>query len=1007
MGTYNAYTTTTVTQLRDWLIAGHTVIFQNAGTWNLNYPGGNVGALRLGSGAKITKAANVGEVVLKMGTVNRAIDFNKANQWVANVIDDENGSAAPGMISAVDASNITIENVTIDGNSQTGNTLGKGVNLCVYFKRCSGIKLYNCIFRYGQSDLVRMRGCHDISVTYCTALYAGHEFVYTLSGQGGNTYGFIFSHNNIITRNNSGCRMSGNTKDVVVSYNTFDGTQKYGSSTGPELQIDTSNVGQEVKNITIKYNTFKNSRGAAIWCQTDSTSGNASGLYIYNNSFSNNGSDSNTHQRGAINMWQFNNVYIERNSFVNPGTGTALRFAVWPGTKAQSDSTYTVYFRHNTGTTATVDALSNHTIVFNGSDYTTPDSGGGTTPPPVTTITQPAVILTGVPSTTIPNGGTFTMTWSAQYCTSAVLERTKNGVVEESTPIILGNGTGVNGGTIPKVLTESTVFTIRGYNNTVSPIKTANASCIATVAPPTIPNPTAIFTVSKNPITVGEYVTFNITNAANTKSALISVFYSASSAVTKDSVVALDSNGNGWLESDVFTTTGHRTCILTLSGTNGSVKTYPISLVINPIVAPIPPTLTFTANYTTVDEGADVRLSWITTNATSLTLTPGGPQTSIASGYVDVKVFETLTYVAHAVNGTGSNISSVTKYITINVNPPPPPAAPTILLHTSADAIDVDKSVIVTWNVTMADTFTGDHGIGSLNNVSGSKEIFPTSTTTYEFVADGPGGTTRRNLTINVETGTIQSLFVASPANIYLGDSTTLAWMNRFGKTTTLSNGIGVIPSGSTAYGTHVVTPSVTTEYALTVSGSMGTDTKTFTVNVMDPVPSGSPWAHIMIDKPILPIGETATFTWTSDGATAMACGQDIGFVELPSGSLPVTPVITRTYQFVVADDDDSTGHDIEVHVVKDYEFIESEVPEYEESFIDMTARRVYVSGGQSTSTTMYSWDIDSNLAVRPNPDDTMITFAYDDKGYYMITLTSVDKDGEILKQTVRATVLE
>jgi len=85
--------------------------------------------------------------------------------------------------------------------------------------------------------------------------------------------------------------------------------------------------------------------------------------------------------------------------------------------------------------------------------------------------------------------------------------------------------------------------------------------------------------------------------------------------------------------------------------------------------------------------------------------------------------------------------------------------------------------------------------------------------------------------------------------------------------------------------------------------------------------------------------------------------------------------------------------------VADDYILLNPATPNYEQTYIDITGKRIYVSGGQSTS---HTWDIDTNASVHQNQYNEMITFAYDENGYYMITLTSVNIDGENLKQTER-----
>ena len=109
-------------------------------------------------------------------------------------------------------------------------------------------------------------------------------------------------------------------------------------------------------------------------------------------------------------------------------------------------------------------------------------------------------------------------------------------------------------------------------------------------------------------------------------------------------------------------------------------------------------------------------------------------------------------------------------------------------------------------------------------------------------------------------------------------------------------------------------------------------------------------------------------------------------------------------YQF--AKEFKTVEYEVPIYVINDnYEFITSDTYQRPEEFIDISARAVYVSGGQSTTDTTYTWNVDANEAIRANPTDEMITFSFDEKGFYTITLTSVDRNGMIKMQTVRANV--
>jgi len=73
--------------------------------------------------------------------------------------------------------------------------------------------------------------------------------------------------------------------------------------------------------------------------------------------------------------------------------------------------------------------------------------------------------------------------------------------------------------------------------------------------------------------------------------------------------------------------------------------------------------------------------------------------------------------------------------------PPPPPAAtaPTASLSANPNTIDQGQSTTLTWQTTNATDVSID-GIGPVD-VSGSRQVTPTDSTTYHLIAKGAGGT--------------------------------------------------------------------------------------------------------------------------------------------------------------------------------------------------------------------------------------------------------------------------
>jgi len=73
----------------------------------------------------------------------------------------------------------------------------------------------------------------------------------------------------------------------------------------------------------------------------------------------------------------------------------------------------------------------------------------------------------------------------------------------------------------------------------------------------------------------------------------------------------------------------------------------------------VPIVSSFTADNTTIDEGDSVTLSWSVTDASTVTINPGGLLVAL-SGSTSVSPTETTTYILTATNSAGSSSASVT-----------------------------------------------------------------------------------------------------------------------------------------------------------------------------------------------------------------------------------------------------------------------------------------------------------------------------------------------------------
>jgi peptidoglycan-associated lipoprotein len=89
-----------------------------------------------------------------------------------------------------------------------------------------------------------------------------------------------------------------------------------------------------------------------------------------------------------------------------------------------------------------------------------------------------------------------------------------------------------------------------------------------------------------------------------------------------------------------------------------------------------------------------------------------------------------------------------------NVAPPPttPTSKPTINSFTAEPStIAKGQAATLRWSISNATDMTIDQGIGAVQS-NGSRQVFPSATTTYTLIVNGPGGSDTRTATVEIST---------------------------------------------------------------------------------------------------------------------------------------------------------------------------------------------------------------------------------------------------------------
>jgi len=230
---------------------------------------------------------------------------------------------------------------------------------------------------------------------------------------------------------------------------------------------------------------------------------------------------------------------------------------------------------------------------------------------------------------TINSGASSTLTWAVTGATSIAIAPGTFTSTEAS-------------GSTTVSPTATTTYTLTATNGAGSVTSTATVTVNAPPSKPTISS----FTASPTSITPGSsstlsWVTSGATNIAITPGTFTSTTASGSTTV-----------------SPTATTT------YTLTATNAAGSTTATATVTVNLPPSKPTISSFTASPTSITSGSSSTLSWVTSGATTIAITPGTFTSTAASGSTSVSPTATTTYTLTATNAAGSATATATVTIT-------------------------------------------------------------------------------------------------------------------------------------------------------------------------------------------------------------------------------------------------------------------------------------------------------------------------------------------------------
>jgi hypothetical protein len=237
-----------------------------------------------------------------------------------------------------------------------------------------------------------------------------------------------------------------------------------------------------------------------------------------------------------------------------------------------------------------------------------------------------------------------------------------------------------------------------------------------------------------------------------------------------------------------------------------------------------PQIIRFEANPVSITPGQSSTLSWTTTGANTVAITPGVGNVA-ANGSTTVTPSSTTTYTLTATSADGHAVSAP---VTVIVAPGTVPQVVTFVAN--PPTIDAGQSTKLCWQINGATSISITPAVGSNLNANDCATVSPTTTTTYTLTATNATGQIQANATVTVGQVRILS-FTADPVtSTAAGNPVVLSWQTQ-NATSVVVVGSELQPQTLPASGSITVKPITNSTYTLTAYGPSG-QTVSVTISV-------------------------------------------------------------------------------------------------------------------------------------------------------------------------------
>ena len=504
----------------------------------------------------------------------------------------------------------------------------------------------------------------------------------------------------------------------------------------------------------------------------------------------------------------------------------------WTGTRGIS----------GTETTAAINAGSAFTLTCTG------PGGMAAATANVAVAPKPTVTLVANPQA-VPGGGTATLSWTSTGATSCVATGSWSGARPTT-------------GTEPTpAINAASSFTLTCTGPGGMGAATANVAVA--------PVPTVTLTANPTAVASGGRTTLTWTSTDATVCEASGAWSGSRGVNNSTGELSLPLN-----MASAFT--------LTCSGAGGDgAATVNVSI----MQATTPqPTVTLTANPTTIMNGGSTTLTWSTTNATSCTASGGWSGTRATSGTETIAAITASRSYTLSCSGPGGTAAA-----SANVAVAP---RPTVTIMANPPTIASGGSTTLTWSTTNATSCTASGSWTGARDTSGNEvRSGITAASAFTLTCSGVGGTTAATANVAIAPVPTVSL-TANPSSVVSGNTTTLTWSS--------TNATSCVASGSWTgtrglSGTEVST-SLTAAAAFTLTctglGGMGAATANVTITA---APQPAPTVTISANPTTVSSGGSTVLTWSSTNATSCTASGGWSGTRATSGTATINSITANT----------------------------------------------------------------------------------------------------------------